>query len=81
MPFIKVTNIILEEEYKELKEAYNSDPKIKRAINLFNAECENRAKLKAKENEYDLKIFDEIYEETQNDNWYTQNDVEIELNI
>ena len=45
MPFKDVTDIIMNEEAKELEEAYNSDPKVKVAIDQFNAECRLRREL------------------------------------
>lgn len=45
MPFQDVTDIVLNEEAKELEEAYDSDPKVKAAIDQFNAECKLRKEL------------------------------------
>ena len=45
MPSIDVTDIVLGEEAKELEDAYNSDPKVKAAIDQFDAECRLRRKL------------------------------------
>ena len=45
MPFVNVTDVILNEEVKELEEAYISDPKVKAAIDQFEAECKLRREL------------------------------------
>ena len=45
MPTIDVTEIVLNEEVQELEEAYNSDPKVRAAIDQFDAECRLRRKL------------------------------------
>ena len=45
MPFVDVTDIVMNEEAKELEEAYNTDPKVKFAIDQFNAECKLRREL------------------------------------
>jgi len=45
MPFVDVTNIVLNEEAKELEEAYNNNPKVKLAIDQFEAECKLRREL------------------------------------
>ena len=45
MPFKDVTEIVMNEEAKELEDAYNSDPKIRLAIDQFNAECRLRREL------------------------------------
>ena len=45
MPFKDVTEIIMNEEAKELEDAYNSDPKVKFAIDQFDAECKLRREL------------------------------------
>ena len=45
MPFFNVTDIVLNEEASELEEAYKSDPKVKAAIDQFNAECKLRREL------------------------------------
>jgi len=45
MPFIDVTDIVLNEEAKELEEAYKNNPKVKRAIDQFEAECRLRKEI------------------------------------
>jgi len=45
MPFVDVTDIVMNEEAKELEEAYNADSKVKFAIDQFNAECKLRREL------------------------------------
>ena len=45
MPFVDVTDIVLNEEANELEEAYRSDPKVKLAIDQFDAECRLRRDL------------------------------------
>lgn len=45
MPSVDVTDIVLNEEVNELKAAYNSDPKVRVAIDQFEAECKLRLEL------------------------------------
>ncbi|MCL2045304.1 MAG: helix-turn-helix domain-containing protein [Oscillospiraceae bacterium] len=45
MPFINVTDVVMNEEANELKEAYNSNLKIKAAIDQFDNECRLRREL------------------------------------
>ena len=45
MPFVDVTDVVMNEEAKELEAAYNNDPKVKTAINQFNNECKLRREL------------------------------------
>jgi len=45
MPFVDVTDIVMNDEAKELESAYNSDPKIKAAIDRFDNECRLRREL------------------------------------
>ena len=45
MPFVDVTDIVLNEEAKELEEAYKNNPKVKAAIDQFEAECKLRREL------------------------------------
>ena len=45
MPFVDVTDIVLNEEAKELEDAYNSDKKVRAAIDQFDAECRLRSEL------------------------------------
>jgi DNA-binding XRE family transcriptional regulator len=45
MPSVDVTAIILGEEARELENAYNSDPRVKSAIDQFDAECKLRKEL------------------------------------
>ena len=45
MPLIDVTDIVMNEEAEELEDAYNTDPKVKVAIDQFNAECKLRREL------------------------------------
>ena len=45
MPFVDVTNIVLNEEAKELEEAYNNNPEVKLAIDQFETECKLRREL------------------------------------
>jgi len=45
MPFVDVTDIVLNEEAKELEEAYKNNPKVKLAIDQFEAECKLRKDL------------------------------------
>ena len=46
MPFVDVTDIVLNEEKAELDEAYKNDPEVKQAIDRFNAECKLRGALR-----------------------------------
>jgi DNA-binding XRE family transcriptional regulator len=45
MPFVDVTEVIKNDEAKELDIAYKNDPKVKTAIDQFNAECKLRREL------------------------------------
>ena len=45
MPFVDITDIILNEEAKELEDAYNNDPKVRVTIDQFDAECKLRREL------------------------------------
>jgi len=45
MPFADVTDIIMNDEAKELESAYKSDPRIKAAIDQFDNECKLRREL------------------------------------
>ena len=45
MPFVDVTDIVLNEEVPELEEAYKNDPEVRRAIDQFEAECKLRREL------------------------------------
>ena len=45
MPSIDVTEIIMNEEAKELENAYNNDPKVRAAIDQFDNECRLRREL------------------------------------
>jgi len=45
MPSVDVTDLIMGEEVKELREAYLSDPIVKTAIDQFEAECKLRREL------------------------------------
>jgi len=45
MPLVDVTDIVLNDEANELNEAYNNNPKVKAAIDQFDAECKLRKKL------------------------------------
>ena len=45
MPTVDVTEIILNEEARELEEAYRNDPKVKVAIDQFESECRLRRRL------------------------------------
>jgi DNA-binding XRE family transcriptional regulator len=45
MPFVDVTDIILNEEAKELEELTRTDPKAKAAYEQFRAECKLRREL------------------------------------
>ena len=45
MPFFDVTDIVVNEEAKELREAYKNNPKVKAAIDQFEAECKLRREL------------------------------------
>lgn len=45
MPFVDVTDIVLNEEIKELEEDYNNNPKVRLAIDQFEAECKLRREL------------------------------------
>ena len=45
MPFVDVTDIVLNEEAKELEEAYKNNPKVRAAIDKFEAECKLRREL------------------------------------
>lgn len=59
MPFIKVTKIILDEEYKEIVDACNNDKEIKKAIHLFGRK-NNRRKLIKKIRKYINNKFNKI---------------------
>ena len=51
MPFVDVTDIVLTEEKAELDEDYKNDPKVRLAIDQFDAECKLRKELaKARRN-------------------------------
>ena len=45
MPFVDVTDIVMNDEAKELDEAYKSDPRVKAAIDQFDNECRLRREL------------------------------------
>ena len=45
MPFADVTDIVLNEEKAQLDEDYKNDPKVKLAIDQFEAECKLRKEL------------------------------------
>ena len=45
MPFIDVTDTVMGEEANELNTAYNSDPKVRAAIDQFDNECRLRREL------------------------------------
>ena len=45
MPFADVTDIVLTEEKAQLDKDYNDDPKVKLAIDQFEAECRLRKEL------------------------------------
>ena len=45
MPSVDVTDIIFNEEARELEDAYDNDPKVKSAIDQFEAECKLRREL------------------------------------
>jgi DNA-binding XRE family transcriptional regulator len=45
MPTVDVTNIVLNDELKDLDYAYNNDPKVKAAIDQFDNECRLRREL------------------------------------
>ena len=45
MPFVDVTDIVINEEARELEDVYNSNPKVRAAIDQFNAECKLRRDL------------------------------------
>ena len=45
MPFIDVTDVVINDEAKELEAAYKSDPKVKAAIDQFDNECRLRREL------------------------------------
>ena len=45
MPFVDVTDIVLNEEKRELDEAYKNNPKVRLAIDQFEAECALRREL------------------------------------
>lgn len=45
MPFKDVTDIILNEEVKEIENNYDSDPEVREALDLFRAECKLRREL------------------------------------
>jgi len=45
MPFVDVTDVVMNEEARELEEAYNSDSKVKAAIDQFDNECRLRREL------------------------------------
>ena len=45
MPSVDVTEIIMNDEAEELKNAYSSDPKVRAAIDQFDNECRLRREL------------------------------------
>jgi DNA-binding XRE family transcriptional regulator len=45
VPFVDVTDTVLNEEVKELEEAYKNNPKVRLAIEQFDAECKLRREL------------------------------------
>ena len=45
MPFVDVTDIVMNEEVKELEQAYNDNPKVKAAIDQFSNEYRLRREL------------------------------------
>lgn len=45
MPFVDATDIIMDQETKEVLKAYETNPKVKAAINQFDAECKLRREL------------------------------------
>ena len=45
MPFIDVTEIVMNEEANELEAAYSSNPKVRAAIDQFDNECRLRREL------------------------------------
>jgi DNA-binding XRE family transcriptional regulator len=45
VPFVDVTDVVLNEEAKELEEAYKTNPKVKLAIDQFEAECKLRREI------------------------------------
>jgi len=45
MPTVEVTETVLNEEARELEEAYKIDPKVKAAIDQFESECRLRREL------------------------------------
>ena len=45
MPSLDVTEIIMNDEAKELEAAYSTDPKVKAAIDQFDNECKLRREL------------------------------------
>lgn len=45
MPFVDVTDIVINEEAKELAKAYENNPEVRVAIDQFEAECKLRREL------------------------------------
>jgi len=45
MPFVDVTDIIMNDEAKELETAYKNDPRVKAVIDQFDNECRLRREL------------------------------------
>lgn len=45
MPFVDVTDIVINEEVKELEAAYENNPEVRAAIDQFEAECRLRREL------------------------------------
>jgi len=45
MPSVDVTNEVMNDEFYELEEAYNNDPKVRAALDQFDAECRLRYEL------------------------------------
>ena len=45
MPSVDVTDIVLNDEARELEDAYKNDPKVRSAIDQFEAECKLRKEL------------------------------------
>ena len=45
MPFVDVTDIVMNDEAKELEAAFNHDPKVRASIDQFENECRLRREL------------------------------------
>ena len=57
MPFVDVTDIVMNDEAKQLDEAYKSDPRVKAVIDQFDNECRLRRELAEARKQDEFKEF------------------------